>query len=70
MARLGQLLTRIQGRIVHRALDRPSPFSVPVLVQIGRERVGGGEAADVILEDAAMEFSEEALVAEVMDETS
>lgn len=70
VARLGQLLTRIQGRIVHRALDRPSPFSVPVLVQIGRERVGGGEAADMILEDAAMEFSEEALVAEVMDETS
>jgi len=63
VARLGQLLTRVQGRIVHRALERPSPFSVPVLVQIGRERVGGGEAADMILEDSA-----EALIAEVMDE--
>ena len=41
-------------------LERPSPFSVPVLVQIGRERVGGG-AADMILEDSA-----EALIAEVM----
>ena len=65
VARLGQLLTRVQGRIVHRALDRPSPFSVPVLVQIGRERVGGGEAADMILEDAG-----EALIAEVMQEGS
>ena len=27
---------------------------------------GGGEAADMILEDSAMEFSEEALVAEIM----
>ena len=47
------------------ALDRPSPFSVPVLVQIGRERVGGG-AAEMILEDLACGFNEEALIAEVM----
>ena len=60
VARLGQLLTRIGGHIRPVALDRPSPFSVPVLVQIGRERVGGG-AADMILEDSA-----EALIAEVM----
>jgi ATP-dependent Lhr-like helicase len=60
VARLGQLLTRIGGHIRAVALDRPSPFSVPVLVQIGRERVGGG-AADMILEDSA-----EALIAEVM----
>ncbi len=65
VARLGQLLTRIQGRIVRQRLERPSPFSVPVLVQIGRERVGGG-AAEMILDATAMEFSEETLVAEVM----
>ena len=62
VARLGQLLTRIQGHVVHQALDRPSPFSVPLLVQIGRERVGGGEVADMILDDSA-----EALIAEVME---
>ena len=67
VARLGQLLARIQGRIVHQPLDRASPFCVPVLVQIGRERVGGG-SAEMILDAAAMEFSEEALVAEVMGE--
>ena len=65
VARLGQLLTRIGGHIRAVALDRPSPFSVPVLVQIGRERVGGG-AAEMILEDLACGFDEEALIAEVM----
>ena len=66
MARLGQLLTRIRGRIDHAALERPSPFSVPVLVQIGRERVDGGGAAEMILEASGLMFDEEALVAEVM----
>jgi len=62
VARLGQLLSRIQGRIMHKALDRPSPFCVPVLVQIGRERVGG-DAAEMILDETA-----EALIAEVMED--
>jgi ATP-dependent Lhr-like helicase len=63
VARLGQLLERIAGHIRTRALERPSPFSVPVLVVIGRERVGGGDAADMILKESA-----EALIAEVMDD--
>ena len=62
VARLGQLLARVRGQIVHRALDRPSPFCVPVLVQIGRERVGG-DAAEMILDESA-----EALIAEVMED--
>ncbi|MGV9009125.1 ligase-associated DNA damage response DEXH box helicase [Brevundimonas sp.] len=65
VARLGQLLTRIQGHIRPIALERASPFSVPVLVQIGRERVGGG-AAEMILDETAHEFGLETLVAEVM----
>ncbi|MBU1323746.1 MAG: ligase-associated DNA damage response DEXH box helicase [Alphaproteobacteria bacterium] len=65
VARLGEMLSRVQGRIVLKRLERPSPFCVPVLVQIGRERVGGG-AAEMILDETAMEFSEEALIAEVM----
>ena len=56
------MLTRIEGRIRHQPLTRPSPFCVPVLVQIGRERVGGG-AAEMILDESA-----EALIAEVLDE--
>ncbi|MBJ7320414.1 MAG: ligase-associated DNA damage response DEXH box helicase [Brevundimonas sp.] len=62
VARLGQMLARIEGRIRHQALTRPSPFCVPVLVQIGRERVGG-DAAEMILDESA-----EHLIAEVMDE--
>ena len=66
VARLGQLLQRIQGRIRHVHLERPSPFCVPVLVQIGRERVGGGQAAEMILDASAYGFDEADLIAEVM----
>ncbi|WP_420472153.1 ligase-associated DNA damage response DEXH box helicase [Brevundimonas sp. FT23042] len=67
VARLGQLLTRIRGQVVHQPLARPSPFCVPVLVQIGRERVGGG-AAEMILSETALDFAEETLIAEIMAE--
>ena len=66
VARLGQMLARIQGQIRHVKLERPSPFCVPVLVQIGRERVGGGQAAEMILDASAYGFDEADLVAEVM----
>ena len=62
VARLGQMLMRIEGRIRHQPLTRASPFCVPVLVQIGRERVGG-DAAEMILDESA-----EMLIAEVMDD--
>jgi len=68
VARLGQLLERVQGQIQHVRLERPSPFCVPVLVQIGRERVGGGQAAEMILDASAYGFDEAELIAEVMDE--
>jgi ATP-dependent helicase Lhr and Lhr-like helicase len=58
--RLSDMLTRVQGRIEHRALDRVSPLAVPVLLEIGRESVSG-EAHDAMLESAA-----EALIAEAM----
>ncbi|MDI6625373.1 MAG: ligase-associated DNA damage response DEXH box helicase [Brevundimonas sp.] len=66
VARLGQLLARIHGNIRLQRLERPSPFCVPVLVQIGRERVGGGQAAEMILDASAYGFDEEDLIAEVM----
>ncbi len=66
VARLGDLLARIRGHIRHAPLEGPSPFSVPVLVQIGRERVGGGQAAEMILDASACGFGEAELVAEVM----
>lgn len=58
--RLGEMLSRIQGRIVHKALDHVSPLSVPVLLEIGRETVYG-EASDAILAEAADELIKEAM---------
>ncbi|WP_187277387.1 ligase-associated DNA damage response DEXH box helicase [Methylobacterium sp. WL103] len=58
--RLGMMLERIQGRITHKALDRVSPLSVSVMLEIGRERVYG-EGADEILAEAEAQLLEEAL---------
>ena len=58
--RLGEMLSRIQGRIVHKPLDYVSPLSVPVLLEIGRETVYG-EAADALLAEAADELIREAM---------
>ena len=58
--RLGGLLKRIRGRIVHRALDMVSPLAVPVLLEIGRESIYG-EAHDALLAEAAGELIGEAM---------
>jgi ATP-dependent Lhr-like helicase len=58
--RLGVMLARIRGRIIHKALERVSPMSVSVMLEIGRERVHG-EGADEILAEAEAELIEEAL---------
>ena len=50
--RLGALLKRIRGAIVHRALDTVSPLAVPVLLEIGRESIYG-EGHDALLAEAA-----------------
>jgi ATP-dependent Lhr-like helicase len=60
VARLGQMLERIRGRIRHSPLAHLSPFSVPILLEIGKERSPGG-AADMILAEA-----EEDLIAEAI----
>ncbi len=58
--RLGEMLSRIGGRIVHKALDHVSPLAVPVMLEIGREAVYG-EAADALLAEAADELVKEAM---------
>ena len=52
IARLSDFLARIRGRIRHQALTRLSPLSVPILLEMGRERVYG-RAQDCMLRDAA-----------------
>jgi ATP-dependent helicase Lhr and Lhr-like helicase len=59
LRRLGDMLLRIKGRIIHKELDRVSPLAVPVMLEIGRESVYG-EASDELLAEAADELVKEA----------
>jgi ATP-dependent Lhr-like helicase len=61
VARLGQMLARIRGRIRHVRLDHLSPFSVPILLEIGKERSPGGHAGELILHEAEEDLIAEAL---------
>ncbi len=58
--RLGEMLSRVRGRIVHKALDHVSPLAVPVMLEIGRETVYG-EAGDALLAEAADDLIKEAM---------
>ena len=60
LKRLGDLLRRAKGRIEYRRLDRISPLAVPVLLEIGRERILDGTAEDELLDMAAQELIDEA----------
>ena len=62
IARLGEFLARIKGRIRHQALARVSPLSVPILLEIGKEPVIGA-AREGLLREAA-----ELLVHEAMED--
>jgi ATP-dependent helicase Lhr and Lhr-like helicase len=60
IARLGDMLARVKGRIVSRKLDRVSPLAVPALLEISKEMVAG-EAAEEALRE-----TEESLIADAM----
>ena len=57
--RLGAMLKRIKGHILHKPLERVSPLAVPVLLEIGRESIHG-EAHDALLAEAEAELEREA----------
>lgn len=57
--RLSDMLQRIQGRIVHRRLERVSPLAVPLMLEIGKEPVPG-EAMEDLLGEAAEDLITEA----------
>jgi len=52
VGRLGDLLDRAGGQLVHVQLDRVSPLAVPIMVMIGRESVPAGAADDELLIEA------------------
>ena len=58
--RLGAMLGRIKGNIVHKALDHVSPLAVPVMLEIGRESVYG-EASEQLLAEAETDLVNEAM---------
>ena len=60
VGRLADLLNRSNEAIVHMALDRVSPMSVPLMMIIGRESVRQEATEDMLLAEA------DALVAEAM----
>jgi ATP-dependent Lhr-like helicase len=53
VSRLAEMLSRIRGRIVHKHLEHISPLAVPIMLEIGKERVAGG-AAETLLEEASL----------------
>jgi ATP-dependent helicase Lhr and Lhr-like helicase len=57
--RLGEMLQRIRGGILHKRLSAISPLAVPIMLEIGRERMNydtedelAGEAADELIAEA------------------
>ena len=61
IARLGEMLARVRGRIIHKALERVSPLAVPVMLEIGKVPVAGAgheallaEAADDLIGEAGL----------------
>lgn len=57
LKRLGALLRRVKGRLIHKDLDHVSPFAAPVMLEMGRVRVEG-EAEEAVLADAASLITE------------
>ncbi len=60
IGRLGDMLARIKGRIVHQRLDHISPLAVPIMLDIGKEAVPG-EAEEDVLREAADDLIREAM---------
>jgi ATP-dependent Lhr-like helicase len=63
IARLAEFLRRIKGHVRHIALERASPLSVPILLEMGREAVGG-DARETVLREAAGAMIAEATLLE------
>ena len=58
--RLGDMLARVKGHLLHKPLDRISPLALPVMLEIGRERVAG-DGDEMLLEEAADDLIREAM---------
>jgi ATP-dependent Lhr-like helicase len=59
--RLGEALKRFKGKIVHAKLEQISPFAVPVMLEMGKEPVFSGDAAEAILREAEDDLVRDAM---------
>lgn len=59
--RLADALARNAGKIVHSRLEDISPFAVPVMLEIGKEPVFSGDAAEAILQEAEDDLVQDAM---------
>ena len=59
--RLSDMLVRIRRHIVHQPLERVSPLSVPVLLEIGRETVTSADTNEALLAEAEADLVREAM---------
>ncbi|MBU2654497.1 ligase-associated DNA damage response DEXH box helicase [Acidomonas methanolica] len=57
LSRIAAMLRRAREGLVHRRLDHISPLAVPIMLEMGRERVGG-MAEDELLAEAEMLMAE------------
>ncbi len=62
VVRLGEMLARVKGHILHMDLDHVSPLAAPVMLEIGREPVYG-EGRDHILAETAEALERESKIA-------
>jgi ATP-dependent Lhr-like helicase len=60
LKRLGALLARVKGKILHVDLPGVSPFAAPVMLELGRVPIVG-EAQEAVLEDAAADLIADAM---------
>lgn len=59
--RLADMLVRVEGRLVHKPLERISPFAVPVMLEVGREPVFGASAMEAVLREAEEDLVRDAM---------
>ena len=60
LKRLGNMLNRVQGKIIHQKLDRVSPLAVPLILEISKETVSKKDMDEFYLEAFEAELLAEA----------
>lgn len=60
LSRLGDMLSRIQGKIVHNKLDKVSPLAVPLILEVNKETINKQDLGEFYLQELEAELLEEA----------